>query len=187
MQPVPPPESVVLPPLQVSAAAPVITISSGGDSLAPNVPPTKTPVITISSGGDSSAAKALPTKTPVITIISDGSSAIGRLYSTMAVSETGENAAAMRDSHHRVAAKRQADARRGASAQATKVHKFAASGAATAGPAGGSSQCSQARPHRGGRVNPDHGVPVPDVDDELLDMALADGGRSEDQGGMKGL
>jgi len=100
---------------------------------------------------------------------------------------TGENAAALRARHDRVAAKRQADARRGASALATNVHKFAASGAATGGLAGGASQCSQAMPHRGGRVNPDLGVPVPDVDDELLDMALAGAGRSEDKVGVKGL
>ena len=180
-------EGVVLAPLQRSAVAPVITISSGGDSSAAKEPPANTPVITISSGDDSSAAKAPPAKTPVITISSDGSSAIGRLQSTMALSQTGDNGAALKASRLRVATKCKADARRGASAQATKARKFAASGAATGGPAGGASQCSQAVPHRGGRVNLDHGVAVPDVDDELLDMSLAHGGRAEEEVGVIGL
>ena len=185
-QQVPRHESVVLQPLQGAAAVPVITISSGGNSSAAKVPPAKTPVITISSGGDSSAAKARPTKTPVITISSDGSSLLGRLQSKMTASETGGSGAALKPSRFRVAGKRHADARRGASAQATKARKFAASGAATGGPAGGASQCSQAVPHRGARVIIDHGVAVPDVDDEVLDMSLADGGRAEEEVGLQG-
>jgi len=83
-----------------------------------------------------------------------------------------------------MAAKRLADAKRGAGSQATKSRNFAATGAMTGGPAGGASQYSQTVQRRGGHEEAAHSVAVPDVDDELVDLALADTAREEDDTGL---
>jgi len=155
-------EPVVLPPLLESTAAPVITISGSGDS---------------------SPVQPLPGMLAVVTISSDGSSALGSRQSKVGTAANGGRGGT--EKRIRImAAKIFAAAKRGAGSQATKVRNFAGAGAVTGGPASGESQCSQTALSRGGRVELGNGVAVPDVDYELMDLALADTGREEYDAGV---
>ena len=162
-QPLLSPERVVLPPLLSSTAAPVITISSSRD-LSPVMP--------------------LSGVLAVVTISSDGSTAMGSRQSKVTTAANSGRDGTEARMQTPMAAKRLADAKRGAGSQATKSRNFAATGAMTGGPAGGASQYSQTVQRRGGHEEAAHGVAVPDVDDELVDLALADTGREEDDAGL---
>jgi len=162
-QPVMAQEPVFLPPLRTSTAPPVITISSSGDS---------------------SPVQPLPGVLAVVTISSDGSSAIGSRQSKVATAANGGHGGTEKRTRIPMAAKIAADAKLGAGSQATKVRNFAAAGAVTGGPAGGACQCSQTALRRGGRVELGNGVAVPDVDDELMDLALADTEREDYDAGV---
>jgi len=83
-----------------------------------------------------------------------------------------------------MAAKRVADAKHGAGAQATRARNLAAAGTTKSGPAGGESQCSQTVRRRGGREEFAHEVAAPDVDEESMDFAFADTRRENDDAGL---
>jgi len=156
-------ERVVLPPLLASTAAAMITISSSGDS---------------------SPAKPVPGVAEVVANSSDDSTAMGSRQSKVATAAKGGRGATETRIRIPVSAKSVADAKRGAGSQATKARNFAAADAVTGGPAGGASQCSQMVLRRVRRVEFDHGVAVPDVDDELMDLTLADTGREDHEAGL---
>jgi len=160
---------VVLPPLMSPAATPVIGISSGTSSVV-EPPPGVAAVIQISS--DDSAGRSATTRVASKTE-TDGHAA----------ADVGRHGEADAGGHSRAAAKRIVDAKRGANAQATKLHNYLCSGPKTRGPGGAASQGR--RPPLSGRgvAHVPSDRDVPDIDDEFLGLALGDAGQEDDLNG----
>ena len=97
-----------------------------------------------------------------------------------AAAEVGRDGEANVGDHSREAAKRIVDAKRGANAQATKLHNYLCAGPKTRGPGGAARQGR--RPPSSGRgvAHVGNDRDVPDIDDEFLGLALGDAGQEDD-------
>ena len=160
---------VLLPPLMSPAATPVICISSGTSSVV-KPPPGVAAVIQISSNDSAGRSAPMPVASKTET---DGREA----------ADVGRHGEADVGGHSREAAKRIVDAKRGANAQATKLHNYLCSGPKTRGPGGAASQGR--RPPLSGRgvAHVPSDRDVPDIDEEFLGLALGDARQEDDLNG----
>jgi len=140
------------------------------------------------SSGTSSVAEPLPGVAAVINISSDDSTGRGAPMPVASKTKTDGYAAADvgRDGEVNVsdnsgeAAKRIVDAKRGANAQATKLHHYLCAGPKRRGP-GGAARQGRWPPSSGrGVANVGNDRDVPDIDDEFLGLALGDAGQEVD-------
>jgi len=155
--------------------------------LPPVVSPAATSVICMSSG-TSSVAEPLPGVAAVFNISSDDSTGRGAPMPVASKTKTDGYAAADvgRDGEVNVsdnsgeAAKRIVDAKRGANAQATKLHNSLCAGPKRRGPGGAARQGR--RPPSSGRgvAHVGNDRDVPDIDAEFLGLALGDAGQEDD-------
>jgi len=147
----------------------------------PRVSPAAAPIISISSG-TSTAAEPLPGVVAVITISSNDCTAKGDRKAASSKTKTDGNEAAEAGGISRAAAKRLADAKRGATFQATKMRNFIAYGPATRGPHGGASRGRAPMLRR----RRDFGIggerDVADIDDKFLSYAPGDNGEEHGAG-----
>jgi len=139
-----------------------------------------TPVICISSD-TSSVVEQCPGVAAVISISSDDSAGWGARMPLTSQPNADGHAAADADRDARETAKRIVHAKRGASAQATELRNYLCSGLLTSAPGGAASKGRVPPSRSRGAADEDHDWDVPDIDIELLGLALGDAGE-EDHG-----
>jgi len=202
--PVPPPPPPTLPPTPSPQLPPPLALPTGREPpvtrATPQAPQLCTPspplplervflpllvspaavaVICISSGA-SSVAEHLPGVAAVNTISRDDSSGREARVPVASRPEADGNAAFDADGDTREAAKCIVDAKLGTNTQAAKLRNNNFSGLLTSGPDGAPSKGRLPPSRCRGAADVDHDADVPDIEEELLDLALRDTGQEND-------